>query len=143
MRTCADGVGASESGCADVCRRCGCKGKGGNGRGKGPVDISGCADARADSGCKRKGGNGWGEGPVGMSERGCADMCGRCGCKGKGHERAWMCGRVWTVWGARERVEMGRDKGGKGWNGWGEGRVGTSARGGGGRVRTLWKFCIY
>ena len=61
-RKCADGVGArerwkwvgeglvglSERGCADVCRRCRCKGKVGNGLSKVPV---------------------------GMSERRCADVC--------------------------------------------------------------------
>ena len=112
----------------------------------------GCADVCGRNECKGKGGNRWGEGPVGMSERGCADvcgqhrcadMCGQCGHKAKvemagekdgwacasvdvrtcadtvdakerwkwkgrrtsGHERVWMRGRVRTVW----RVQ------GKGW----------------------------
>ena len=118
-------MGMSERGCADVCGRCGCKGKVGNGWGEGPVRMSergcaevrgrcgckgserGCEDVRGRCRCKGTGGNGWGEGPVGMSERGCADVCGRCGCKGKGwkwvggrtggHERAWMRGSARTV----------------------------------------------
>ena len=57
---------------------------------------------------------------MGRSERGCADVCGRCGCKGKGwkwmgsrtggHERAWMRGRVRTVWVQGKRLETGGEQ---------------------------------
>ena len=69
-RTCADGAGVREML---------------NGWGEAPVGISerGCADVCGRCGCKGKVGNGLGEGPVGMSERGCADVCARCGCKEK------------------------------------------------------------
>ena len=89
-------MGISERGCADVCGRCRCKGKVGNGLGEGPVGMSECArckenrlemcggrtgghervDARtcADGVGKGKVGNGWREGPV---------VCGQCGCNGK------------------------------------------------------------
>ena len=62
-----------------------------------------------------------------MSERVCADVCGQRGRKGEvqigwkrtgGHERAWMRGRVQTVW-----VQ------GKNENQSGEGPVGMSERG--------------
>ena len=76
---------------------------------------------RADGvGARETVGNGWGAGPVGRSERGCADVCGRCGCKVKGwksvgirtggQERAWMRGRVRTVWVQGKRLEMGKEK---------------------------------
>ena len=105
--TCADGAGAREML---------------NRWGEAPVGISerGCQDVRGRCGCKGKVGNGLGEGPVGMSERGCADVCARCGCKENrletcggrtgGHERvdARTCA---DGVGARERLEMGGEKG--------------------------------
>jgi hypothetical protein len=63
--------------------------------------------------------------PVGMSERGCTDVCGRCGRKGV-DGNGWGVGRIKDRVGvserrctrtcadsvsARERMEMGREKG--------------------------------
>ena len=137
-QTCADGAGARErleigqvgrrtggherAWITDVSKRNGCKGKGWkwvegtdartcadgagaremlNTWGDVPVGISerGCADVCERCGCKGTVGNGLGEGPAGMSERGCADVCARCGCK---ENRLEM--------GAREKLEMGREK---------------------------------
>ena len=104
-------MGMSERGCADVfCRRCGCKGKvkwvgGGTG-----MSERGCAEVCRQFGCKEKVGNGPGEGPVGMSARGCADLCGRCGCKEKVGNGGVDARTFADGVGARERLEMGREK---------------------------------
>ena len=89
---------------------------------------NGCADVCGRCGCKGKVGNGLGEGPVGMSERGCADVCARCGCK---ENRLEMCGgrtggheRV----DARTCADGVGCKGKVG-NGWREGPVGTDVCG--------------
>ena len=70
------------------------------------MDARTCADGVGE-------GNNWkwvGEGPVGMSARGCADVCGRCGCKRKVGNGSVDARTFADGVGARERLEMGREK---------------------------------
>ena len=69
----------------------------------------GCADVCGRLGARERLEKGR-EGPMGMSERGCADVCGRCGCKEKVGNGSVDARTFADGVGARERLEIGREK---------------------------------
>eukprot|EP00435_Cladocopium_sp_Y103_P027003 s1283_g6.t1 len=146
----------SELGCADGCRRRGCK------RAGGKLEMSElrCADVRTACcgrrGCKGVGGNGWGEG-AGGDERARMRKGGNGWGEGvAGDERAWMHGRLR---GAREWVGGGKEPLGMselgcadgcgrcgckevGGKGWGKGAAGDERAWMCGRLRTSELGCV-